>query len=68
MNVQRLKLLDCDLEKRVLSGPLSRVTTYALHITGPLRVTEMDNLIKVLQLHRSWLLEDEYEKPPIADQ
>lgn len=54
-----VKLLDCDLPKLVLSGPLSRTTTYALHMTGPVNVRELDNLIKVLQLNREWLAPDD---------
>lgn len=59
--IERVKLLDSDLPKCVVSGPLSRTTTYALHMTGPVNVREIDNLIKILQLHRSWLSKDEAE-------
>jgi hypothetical protein len=57
--IERVKLLDSDLPKCVLSGPLSRTTTYVLHMTGPVNVREFDNLIKVLQMNRDWLAQDE---------
>lgn len=57
--IERVKLLDSDLPKCVLSGPLSRTTTYALHMTGPVNVQEFNNLIKILELNRSWLAQDE---------
>ncbi len=62
--VEKVKLLDCDLQKCVLSGPLSRTTTYALHVTGPWHSTEIDKLIRLLQLQREWLDKDERESPP----
>lgn len=65
--VEKIRLLDSDLPKIVLSGPLSRSTTYALHITGPVNVQELDNLIKILQLNRDWLREDAAPPPDDED-
>jgi hypothetical protein len=64
--IERVKLLDSDLPKCVLSGPLSRTTSYALHMTGPVHPKEFDNLIRVLELYRDWLKQDEVEPPPEA--
>lgn len=57
--IERVKLLDSDLQKCVFSGPLSRDTTYALYVSGPWRAQQIDNLIKLLQLQREWLTDDE---------
>lgn len=65
--VEKIRLLDSDLPKIVLSGPLSRSTTYALHITGPVNVQELDNLIKILQLNRDWLRKDAAPPPDDED-
>lgn len=56
--VKFVKLLDCDLPKRVFCGPLSRDTYYSLSISGPVRPAELRNLIKLLELQIEWLAED----------
>lgn len=56
--VEKVKLLDCDLPKIVLAGPLSRKTTFALHITGPYSDVEATNLIRLLELQCLWLKRD----------
>lgn len=56
---EKVKLLDCDLEKVVLAGPLSRNTTFSLHITGPWTDKEAANLIKQLELQKTWLVRED---------
>lgn len=61
--VKMVKLLESDLPKFILRGFLSSATTYALHVSGPVHVREIDNLIRILQLNREWLKEDEEATP-----
>jgi hypothetical protein len=63
---ETVKYLDCDLPKLVMSGPLSRNTLYTLHVTGPWRIREAENLIAVLQLHLDWLREDAASEAPAS--
>lgn len=56
---EKVKLLDCDLEKCVMSGPLSRETTFAIHITGPYRSVDVAKIITMLELQKSWIAERE---------
>lgn len=51
-NYAVVKILDCDLPKYVLTGPLSRETMYTLNVSGPWRPKEINNLIAALELQR----------------
>lgn len=64
---QVVKILDCDLPKYVLTGPLSRDTMYTLNISGPWRTKEINNLIAALELQREWLAADEADEARAAE-
>lgn len=57
--IEKIHLLRSDLPKYVLSGPLTAVTTYTIHVTGPWGSREVRNLIRMLTLQAEWLEEDE---------
>jgi hypothetical protein len=57
--IERIRLLQSDLPKYVLSGPLSLSTVYSLNVTGPWGSREIRNLIRMLSLQAEWLEEDE---------
>lgn len=54
--------LESDLPKLVISGPASPSTTFALHVTGPVRAKEVNNIIRQLNLHLEFLEEAEKEE------
>lgn len=56
---EKIKVIDCDVPRLVLSGPLSRTTAYTLYINGPWRSKEITNLIESLEMQRQWLESDE---------
>ena len=48
-----------DPERVVLAGPLSRKTTYALHVNGPYGAREIENLLRMLNLQLEWFRQEE---------
>lgn len=54
-----VRLIESDLPKFVLAGPVSLRTTYSLQVTGPWGSREIKNLIRLLELQAEWLVEDE---------
>lgn len=57
-----LTLLEADLPKIVMSGFVSKRTTFHLRVVGPFGSKEINNLIRQLQLHLQFQLEDEGEQ------
>ena len=53
--------LAADLPKLVLSGPASKRTTFALHVTGPVDRKELENIIEVIKLQVTFLENTEPE-------
>ena len=51
-----------DVNRVVLSGPISTKTTFALGINGPFRSKEVGNIITQLTILKEWFEEDEREK------
>ena len=68
---EKVKVLDSDLQKNVVSGHLSRETSFALHITGKYGARELENLMRLLTVQLEMMREYEAEaaaldlqKPP----
>ena len=49
-NVRTVMFHERDLLNLVISGPASKRTTFALHMTGPVDKHELENVIKVIKL------------------
>jgi len=58
-NVRTVKYHESGLEKLVISGPVSKRTTFALHMTGPVDKHELETVIEVISLQIECLKDDE---------
>lgn len=57
--VRFVTFLESDLQKVVLSGALSRGTTFAVHVTGTYTSKHASLLIQMLSMQCDWLHADE---------
>lgn len=48
---EKVYLLQSDLPKMVLAGPLSKKTTFRLDVNGPWTAKEAKNLLKMISIH-----------------
>lgn len=57
-NVRTVKYHEDGLEKLIISGPASKRTTFALHMTGPVDKHELETVIKLISLQFECLEDD----------
>jgi hypothetical protein len=59
MDYEKIKVIDADIEKRVMTGFMSRDTSFTLYVNGPFTPAGIGRLVEQLQMVQSWLVADE---------